>query len=329
MRLVASAALFLLFMILPLLVRRIRGVLTARQSIVLSVTMLVGMVVTFLGLLGAVVAPTGLGLPNALAAVEICLTAGSKLFQHPLKHWPSILAALLLLAFLGRIVIGVVATAKDARRARPGPGVDAEPLGAGGRVLIVSSAEPLAYTTGILRPRIVISSGLRASLSAAELAAVIAHEQRHASGGHVPLLFLARVVRRAFGSIPPTRIATEQLAMALRDLSRRDGCSRGWRPPGGPSSDRECRYRPVRQPCARYRIGRVDGARQEPGIPRPSDRGRAAGRSVGGRSSACDAGGSEHGVGHRERRDRPRGRGTAAPSGLSLAPRVAPRRTDR
>ena len=215
MRLVASAALFLLFMILPLLVRRIRGVLTARQSIVLSVTMLVGMVVTFLGLLGAVVAPTGLGLPNALAAVEICLTAGSKLFQHPLKHWPSILAALLLLAFLGRIVIGVVATAKDARRARPGPGVDAEPLGAGGRVLIVSSAEPLAYTTGILRPRIVISSGLRASLSAAELAAVIAHEQRHASGGHVPLLFLARVVRRAFGSIPPTRIATEQLAMAL------------------------------------------------------------------------------------------------------------------
>lgn len=49
----------------------------------------------------------------------------------------------------------------------------------GDRVFVVPSARPLAACVGLLRPVIVISDGVRAQLTADELAAVVAHERHH------------------------------------------------------------------------------------------------------------------------------------------------------
>lgn len=55
----------------------------------------------------------------------------------------------------------------------------AERLGLGGRVALFACASPLAFTAGLLRPRIYLSTGALAALGADELEAVLLHERAH------------------------------------------------------------------------------------------------------------------------------------------------------
>lgn len=215
MRVAASIGVFAIFLAVPYVAARAGRLLSAHQQIVLATATLVGLTAGFLGFLGAIVTPSGLGIPEALGAVEFCLVAGAKLFQHPLKHWPSIAAAFLLVTFVVRLGLGTVLTVRDSRRADPARGASSYRLVDPYALRLVPTSEPIAYTTGILRPKIVMSEGLFASLSEGELLAVVAHERAHARGMHLPLLFLARVVGRSFKMIPPVRKASEQLVTAL------------------------------------------------------------------------------------------------------------------
>lgn len=215
MRLVLSVIMFGVFLATPHVLRSFPHRLSPRQRIWIATCSLAGIAVGFFGLLGAIVAPNGLGVPDAFAAIEICLTAGSKLFQHPLRHWPSILSAALLLSFLFFLSLGVVLTWRDARRAIPkGAPMRALP-GASGRVLILGTDELLAFTAGLFRPTSYVTSGLITMLPDEEFRAVLEHERAHARGGHVPLLFAARVIRRSFGFVPGCRVGAAELTSAL------------------------------------------------------------------------------------------------------------------
>jgi Zn-dependent protease with chaperone function len=64
---------------------------------------------------------------------------------------------------------------------------------------VVPCASPAAYVIPGRRPRIVITTGALAVLSAEETAAVLAHERAHATGGHHRIVGAAALLYRAFG----------------------------------------------------------------------------------------------------------------------------------
>jgi Zn-dependent protease with chaperone function len=71
-------------------------------------------------------------------------------------------------------------------------------LGLSGRVDAVGDDDAFAVTYGLLRPRILISTGLAAALSRDELAAVLAHERHHLRRRD-PLRLLAARVAAGYG----------------------------------------------------------------------------------------------------------------------------------
>ncbi|MQA09955.1 MAG: M48 family metalloprotease [Pseudonocardiaceae bacterium] len=81
----------------------------------------------------------------------------------------------------------------------------ARELGVPGRVKMVALDEPLAVTAGLLRPYIVVSTGLLRALSAAELHAVLAHEQVHARRRDPLRLLLGQVLAAHLWFLPIAR----------------------------------------------------------------------------------------------------------------------------
>lgn len=121
-----------------------------------------------------------------------------------------------------------------ARKAVPMPGRVAAALAAaeGVRCVTVDEAEPYAATVGLLRPRIVVSTGLVRSLTLAELRAVIAHEAHHAKERHPLRGLLWEAVRRALFFLPSLGDVAGHFALA-RELSADRaavGTCRGSRP---------------------------------------------------------------------------------------------------
>lgn len=195
---------------------------TPRQLAFLASITLLGVAGSFIGMLAALVVPQALPVVDLPRTVELCAAAAGRLFAHPLRHWPSIFAAVLLLLVLARLGTGLVLTLRDVRRARPPrhplPGEPAFPLPpepSGARLVVVPTKEVVAYTTGLLRARIIVSTGFLEQIDEESRRAVLAHEQAHAKGRHVPLLFMARTIGRAFWFVPPVRLAAWHLVTAL------------------------------------------------------------------------------------------------------------------
>lgn len=184
--------------------------------------MLLGGAASFVGLLAIVVAPEPLPLLDLPRVVDACVKSAARILSQPLEHWPSIFAALILFGLVLRLLAALVTTGRDARRARPkgaeisGGGVVAESFArTSRRVRILPLSEPVAYTTGLIRPAIVISTGLLEEMDPRSLRAVMAHESAHARRGHVMTLFGAKVLERAFGFIPGVRLSVRYLVMSL------------------------------------------------------------------------------------------------------------------
>lgn len=70
------------------------------------------------------------------------------------------------------------------------------------RIEIVASAEPYAFTYGLLAPRVVISTGLLSVTTADELDAVLAHERYHVASFDPLKTLIARVIPAAFFFLP-------------------------------------------------------------------------------------------------------------------------------
>lgn len=224
MRVALAAGVFASFALLPYL---LRTSLLARGSPLFlawfGVTSLLGIAAGLFSLLAAMVSPGPLPLADLPRAVEVCIDAAARLLSHPLRHWPSILAAVLLLAAGVRIVVAAVLVTRDARRARPPrgrfPGEERalrEHLGVvSPSVRLLPFDGPIAFTTGLVRPVTVVSEGLLRALDPNERSAVVAHERAHASRRHTAALSAARIVARAFGFVPGVRVSVELLVTAL------------------------------------------------------------------------------------------------------------------
>lgn len=234
MRLALGVAALIAFLAIPHVVRR--PLLATGSSLALGtfgVLSLVGITASVIAVLGIVVAPEPLPVLALGGAIDACVVGLARLLSHPLRHWPSILAAVVLVALVARLVIAAIRTARDAHRARPSrhpmPG-EAE---AGRRLLgqpihgvrVLPSAAPVAYTTGLLRPQTVVSSGLLQALDERERLAVIAHERAHANRTHITVLFLAASLGRAFWFVPGVGLAVGYVALAL-ETAADDGAVR-------------------------------------------------------------------------------------------------------
>ncbi len=85
----------------------------------------------------------------------------------------------------------------------------------GYELVVLPTDEVLAFSMGGRCSQIVVSRGLVAALSYAELNAVLRHEAAHLEHRHQSLLLLATVVERALPFLPPVRRSTRSLRTAL------------------------------------------------------------------------------------------------------------------
>ena len=80
------------------------------------------------------------------------------------------------------------------------------------RVRVLDDQRPQAFCAGLLRPRVYVSSGAKAALSAAEVRAVLAHEHHHARQRDPMKLLAAQVASEALFFLPVMRRARRRYA---------------------------------------------------------------------------------------------------------------------
>jgi Zn-dependent protease with chaperone function len=124
----------------------------------------------------------------------------------------------------GRALRGLLRSARRPLPARVAT-VAAE-LGTAGRVDLVATPDAFAVTHGLVRPRILLSSGLVDTLSPAELLAVLRHEQHHVARRD-PLRLLAVRVLAGYGwYLPALEWGAERFALR-RELAADRAASSG------------------------------------------------------------------------------------------------------
>jgi len=187
-----------------------------RQLVLVSLGSLASMALGFVVVLGVLVDPSDLPATELPELVGRCVGAAGKILDHPFAHWPRVLAALLLLATIGRLAYVGIMTVRDAHREVRSimrlTDVGAERPGG---VVVVRAEQPFAFAAGIIRRRIVVSQGFCDALDADARSAVLAHERAHVKGWHAALLLFGRSVARAFSFLPPVRKAADLLILGL------------------------------------------------------------------------------------------------------------------
>ena len=91
--------------------------------------------------------------------------------------------------------------------------VAAEPLGIARRVDVVATGEAFAVTHGLLRPRILLSTGLLDTLDEPELTAVLVHERHHLLARDPLRLLGARLLAGYGWYLPLLRWWAQRLAL--------------------------------------------------------------------------------------------------------------------
>ena len=79
------------------------------------------------------------------------------------------------------------------------------------RLLILAMPEPVAFTYGVWRPTVVLSTWMVDELDADELDAVLAHELSHVVRRDYQLMLLATTLRNAFFYLPTSQFAHQRL----------------------------------------------------------------------------------------------------------------------
>lgn len=86
-------------------------------------------------------------------------------------------------------------------------------LGVAGKVDAVAAGEAFAVTYGLVRPRILVSTGLTAELAAAEITAVLAHEREHLRHRDPLRLLAARLLAQWAWYLPAGRWLARRYAL--------------------------------------------------------------------------------------------------------------------
>lgn len=187
-----------------------------RTMIAVALGALVATASSLVVLLVAVIDPPDVpasGIPHVIGR---CVEAAGQFFSHPVGHWPQIIAVLALLGLGARFTYAAAATVWDARRTRAQLARIGTPLAG---FTVVESPVPMAYTVGLRRRMVVVSSSMLSELTRDERTAILAHERAHVRGRHTVLLTIARIVGRAFSSLPPVRTATRYLVLGLESAA--------------------------------------------------------------------------------------------------------------
>lgn len=87
--------------------------------------------------------------------------------------------------------------------------------GEGYELVVLPTAEQVAYSVDHLVPQVVVSQGLLDTLAASQVDAVVAHERAHLRLGHPRLLLAAAAVRHALRWWPPAARSHAVLRVAL------------------------------------------------------------------------------------------------------------------
>lgn len=122
----------------------------------------------------------------------------------------------------GRAVAAVRRARRGAQLARVDPCFGQHRWFGGYDVVVVPSAQLVALGVPGEQPQIVLTEGLVAELTPAEVEAVIRHEVAHHQLGHRRYLVTATVVDQIFGWVPPVRASTASLRHALEEWADRE-----------------------------------------------------------------------------------------------------------
>lgn len=208
---------------LPGLSRALGRLLVPKEWAKLCLVALVAGTVSFE--VGAVLlaAPTLLGTLGIHALEAACeRLAGPLAPAGGVGGWSAALVALLLPIM---IVRGVKQARRSCRRLWLEPWLGEHIHGDGLDLVVLPTDEVVAMSIDGATPQIVVSSGLRALLSPAQLASVIRHEAAHLRFRHQRLLVLAVAIEHGFLFCPPVMRSTGALRAALERWA--DECAAG------------------------------------------------------------------------------------------------------
>lgn len=161
-------------------------------------------------LLAAPTVLAALGVPSLAVACERLL--GPLTPGGPVGGWAATITAVGLPGMAGH---RLVAARRGYRALAVEPGLGEHRSWAGYDVVVLPTDEVLAFSVGGACGQIVVSRGLVASLSQAEVDAVLRHEAAHLGHRHQALLLLATVVEGVLFFLPPVRRSARCLRTAL------------------------------------------------------------------------------------------------------------------
>lgn len=160
--------------------------------------------------IGAIIACLStMGAPRHLLGMvsELCLTAG-----HVASELTSVVLAAVVVVSIGAGIATLLATSIRTRsflRSLVRTRISSERLeraaqqaGVGRRVQLVRDQRMLAFSHGLLSPRVVVSSAAIEALSDEQLTAVLAHEAHHVRRRDPARLVIAQTATRAFFWLP-------------------------------------------------------------------------------------------------------------------------------
>lgn len=144
---------------------------------------------------------------EALGAPHVCFVHGTWAFDSP---WEALGVAVLCAALGGALWLELAKLFR-ARQLAAALLVDEGTAD----VTWTQDEAPFAFAVGLLRPRVVVSAGLRRALTSEQLNAAIAHEKAHARRGHA----LVRSVARVLGSfaLPAVRRPLVELLVLAQE----------------------------------------------------------------------------------------------------------------
>ncbi len=152
-------------------------------------------------------------------------------WTHPAQAGPLVVPALVVLGVwllvcgpaLGRVALAIVRSSLLAHRVR---GVSPTVID-GVPVHVVDCGEPVAFTAGLVWPRVIVDRALACCLDAPSLRAVVHHEHAHASRRDGLTLAILRVVAAGFPAGSLGTVVARWIAASEAECDRHAACRVG------------------------------------------------------------------------------------------------------
>lgn len=166
---------------------------------------LIGLAFLPIGWLACLASGIGYGLSQQSALSITCSVTGGGF-----NVWRIFVEFLSSLLFVRLIWVGIRAARANSQlnmQLRESSSVSRVFVPSDARVVILPSEVPVAFAVGILRPRVIITTGLLELLEPTERRAVVEHELAHLRLGHTRVLFFTSIIAFSYSWLPPVQWA--------------------------------------------------------------------------------------------------------------------------